>query len=93
MKHFIIVKWKEPAEMKESVNDIQELFNKTLDIDGIHSVTVHPSCSDRANRFDLMIEMDMEADALPAYDACSPHKEWKKEYGEFILQKTIFDCE
>lgn len=91
MKHCIIVKWKEPAEMAGSLSAIQELFDRTLEIEGIHSVTVHPSCSDRSNRHDIMIEMDMEPEALPVYDACAAHKEWKKEYGNFILHKAIFD--
>lgn len=93
MKHYIIVKWKEPAEMAGSLDAIQAIFDKTLEIDGVHSVILHPSCSDRSNRYDLMIEMNMDPEALPAYDACAPHKEWKKDYGEFILQKAIFDCE
>ena len=93
MKHYIIVKWKDPAVMAGKAGEIQELFNDTLSIERINAVTVHPSCSDRSNRHDLMIEMDMDPAALPAYDACTPHKEWKKNYGEFILQKTIFDCE
>ena len=93
MKHYIIVKWKDPAEMAGSAERIQELFDRTLNIEGIHAVNVHPSCSDRANRHDLMIEMIMDQDALPAYDVCEPHKEWKREYGELILHKTIFDCE
>ena len=60
---------------------------------GIWSVVVHPSCSDRANRYDLMIEIGMDPEALPAYDACEPHHVWKEQYGGAIAHKVIFDCE
>ena len=93
MKHFIIVKWKDPAAMKPELPVIEALFRETLSIPGIRSVDVYPSCSDRANRYDLMIEIGMDAEALPAYDACEPHRIWKERYGESIAQKAIFDCE
>ena len=93
MKHFIIVKWKEPQEMKSHTEEIRSLFEKTLDIDGINAVDVYDSCSDRSNRHDLMIEIDMDAEALPAYDKSEPHHEWKASYGDFIAHKTIFDHE
>ena len=93
MKHFIIVKWNDPAAMRPEIPAIGALFGQTLAIPGIHSVDVHPSCSDRANRFDLMIEIEMDAEALPAYDACEPHHMWKEQYGGAIANKVIFDCE
>ena len=93
MKHFIIVKWNDAAKMKAHVKDIEALFKKTLDIPGIHSATVYPSCSDRANRYDLMIEIGMEPTALPVYDDCEPHHIWKDRYGSEIAHKVIFDCE
>ena len=93
MRHFIIVKWQEPEVMKESVGEIQALFDGILEIPGIESVTMHPSCSDRSNRYDLMIEILMAESSLPDYDHCTPHKLWKERYGEKIAHKVIFDCE
>ena len=93
MKHFIIVKWNDPAAMKPEIPAIGALFEQTLAIPGIRSVDVHPSCSDRANRYDLMIEIGMDPEALPAYDACEPHHAWKEQYGGAIAHKVIFDCE
>ena len=40
-----------------------------------------------------MIVIDMDREALAAYDASSPHKRWKEEYGELLLAKAIFDSE
>ena len=40
-----------------------------------------------------MIEMEMEPEALTAYDACEAHKKWKQEYGDLLQKKTIFDSE
>ena len=93
MRHFIIVKWNDPDAMKPAVPAIEALFRETLAIPGIRSVDVYPSCSDRANRYDLMIEIGMDAEALPAYDASAPHHAWKERYGGAIAQKAIFDCE
>jgi hypothetical protein len=93
MRHFIIVKWNDAAKMKARVDEIDALFKKTLEIPGIHSAVVHPSCSDRSNRYDLMIEIGMDAEALPVYDDCEPHHTWKDQYGSEIAHKVIFDCE
>ena len=41
----------------------------------------------------MMIVMDMEKDALPAYDVSGPHLRWKAEYGGIVAKKAIFDCD
>ena len=93
MRHFIIVKWNDKEAMKAKTAQIDALFQKTTEIPGVHAVEIHPSCSDRANRYDLMIEITMDEEALPAYDACEPHHTWKAQYGGEIAHKVIFDCE
>ena len=93
MKHYVIVKFKEGFDFKNRVGDIEEIFKGTLEISGINAVFVKPSNSSRENRYDLMIEIDMESAALPLYDKSAPHLLWKEKYGEFIEKKTIFDCE
>ena len=93
MKHYIIVKWNEPGAMKNETPLIQKLFDGTLSIPGIHSVNVHPSCSDRSNRYDLMIEIDMDREALEAYDSSVWHRQWKEQYGCLLANKAIFDRE
>ena len=40
-----------------------------------------------------MIVLTMDRDALPAYDACEAHHQWKQRYGELIEKKAIFDCD
>ena len=51
------------------------------------------SNSDRENRYDLMIVLDMDKDAPGAYDVSEPHLRWKAEYKDKIKKKAIFDCE
>ena len=51
------------------------------------------SCINRPNRYDLMIVLDMDPEALPAYDVSEPHIRWKTEYGSVVETKAIFDCE
>ena len=36
-----------------------------------------------------MIEMEMDPEALPVYDASATHQEWKARYGKYIQTKTI----
>ena len=93
MKHHIIVKFVEGTEVGALLEPIRELFAPLLELPGIHGLELKPNCIDRPNRCDLMIVLDMDPDALPAYDASEPHQRWKKEYGERIAKKAIFDCE
>lgn len=93
MKHYIIVKFTEGTDYRALERPVRELFELTLSIPGIHGVDVRLSNSDRPNRYDMMIVMDMEKDALRAYDVCEPHLRWKAEYGDRIAKKAIFDCD
>lgn len=94
MKHYIIVKFREEvtkAQKAEMLPRIAELFAKTEQLDGVDKAEVLPNVTDRANRFDLMIVITMSPDALPTYDECVWHKQWKEEYGDLIEKKTIID--
>ncbi len=99
MKHLIIVKFKEnvwnkeDAESRKMLADIREIFDRTKQIEGVHTVNIHENVTPRPNRHDLMIEMEMEPEALPVYDASAPHREWKEKYSGLIQTKTIFDYE
>ena len=93
MKHYIIAKFKDGCDKAAFVQPVRELFEETLAIPGIHAVTVKPCAIDRPNRYDLMIVIDMDREALAAYDASSPHKRWKEKYGELLLAKAMFDSE
>ena len=91
MRHHILVKWKEGV--KPDLAPIRSLFEETLSIPGVHSISLHPNVVDRPNRYDLLILMCMEKDALEVYDASEPHHRWKDAYGDLIEKKAIFDCE
>ena len=93
MKHYILAKFTEGTDTAALVEPVRKIFAETLSIPGIHALAVKPSCSDRANRYDLMIEIGMDAEALPVYDDCEPHHTWKDQYGSEIAHKVIFDCE
>ena len=94
MKHDILVKYK-PEVTKERkaelIPEIAELFGHTKEIPGIHDVTLYPNVVDRENRYDLMIEIDMEREALEAYDNSVWHHQWKEQYGSLLASKAIFD--
>ncbi len=93
MKHHIIVKFTKGTDVKALAGPVRSIFEETLSIPGIHSVDLKMSNSDRENRYDLMIVMDMDKEALPAYDASEPHIRWKTEYGDRVEKKAIFDCD
>jgi len=93
MKHLIIARLKDRQEKEKLVRPVQELFDRLLEMPGIHAVRVLPCSVDLPNRYDLMIEIDMDREALDAYAASEPHLTWKKEYGPLLEAKTIFDYE
>lgn len=96
MLHHIIVKFNDditPERKKEIAAQAAALFEGLKQMPGIHDVALHTSCIDRPNRYDLMIEISMEKDALPSYDDCEIHHKWKTDFGAFIRSKAIFDCE
>ena len=76
MKHYIISKFRPGTPWREYLPEIEAIFARTLTIDGVHGVDIFPSCSERPNRFDLMICMDMDRPFLTTNkkksDASSP---------------------
>ena len=94
MRHYIIAKFKKEVsdeEKRQMLPKIRELFENTLNLEGITAVNVWGNCISRENRFDVMIEITMEESALPSYDACKWHHLWKEEYGPLLESKAIFD--
>ncbi len=93
MKHHIIIKFLDTVSNKdELISHINELFSHAAEMPGIHQVQTFPSCIDRPNRYDLMIQIVMEPDALNEWDSSEIHKKWKADYGKYLAAKTIFDC-
>ena len=93
MQHYIIVKFTDGTDFRALERPVREIFAETLSIPGVHGVDVRLSNSERPNRFDMMIVMDMDRDALPAYDVSAPHLRWKRDYGALVAKKAIFDCD
>ena len=93
MLHHIIVKWKETVQKEEIAKKVRELYADATNIAGVHEVILKDNVTPRDNRYDLMIALDMDEDALVIWDNSELHKQWKAEYGDFIEKKCIFDCE
>lgn len=94
MKHYIIIKWKPEVKASEHFNQgIFDLFQGSLKIVGVHDVTFHRSVIDLPNRYDLMICMEMDREALARFDDSDIHARWKAGYGGYVEAKTIFDCD
>lgn len=94
MKHHIIVKFTDEVADKPALCDeLEALFAEALAVEGIRGVELKRNCVPRANRYDLMIVIELEANALPTWDECAVHKLWKSRYGSLVASKAIFDCE
>lgn len=93
MEHYIIVKFNNKIDFKKSIDPIVKLFEKSLGIEGVDKVEVYTSCIDLDNRYDIMIKMKVTQEGLKNFDNSSIHREWKEQYGKFIINKAIFDCE
>ena len=63
------------------------------DIPGVHGAEVIPNCVDRDNRYDVLIRLDMDREALPLYDVSAMHHRWKDEFTPLLEKKAIFDHE
>ena len=91
MKHCIIVKFIEGFDYKDSLDDIRNIFDGALSVEGIRGYEMKLNCTPKDNRHDIAIIIDMEDDALSNWAPCQPHMTWKKKYTPYILNKTIFD--
>ena len=84
---------KDREDTERFLPDITEIFNRTLEIEGVDDVVIHTTNSTRENRYSIMIEMTLTPEGLERYDVCDAHKLWKSKYGDKLVGKVIFDCE
>ena len=94
MKHCILVKWNEQVSDRQAIAaEVEGLYSGAAEITGVRGVRLLRNCVDRSNRYDLLIELDMEKEALSDWDASALHHRWKEQYGSLIAAKAIFDFE
>ena len=94
MKHYIIAKYNEKVADKAALLPrIREIFSAAASIEGVYGAEVYPCCIERENRYDVMIVIEMEKEALPNYDISEMHHIWKAEFTPLLEKKTIFDHE
>lgn len=94
MRHCILVKFAPGAgDWRQLLPEIRALFEAAAEIPGVHGAQLWPRCVERENRWHLLIRLDMEPEALAAYDASAMHRQWKERFGPLLEQKAIFDYE
>lgn len=95
MKHCILAKFTPEAKAQRAalLPRIREIFSAAADIPGVHGAEVIPNCVDRDNRYDVLIRLDMDREALPLYDVSAMHHRWKDEFAPLLEKKAIFDHE
>ena len=94
MRHMILVKLREDApDAAQAAREIEPLFLRALDIDGVRRVKVTPACITAPNRSDVLIEMELTPEALRRFDASEIHDEWKRRHSPWLESKAIFDGE
>lgn len=94
IRHHIIVKFvPEVVDKAALILEIRQLYAAAEQIEGVDEVWFKENCIDRENRYDLMIVLKMDKEALPNWDASDIYHRWKSEYGHLVAKKAIFDCE
>lgn len=93
MLHHIIVKWNDTVDKKDLAQKVRILYADATKISGVHNVAIKENITPRNNRYDLMIALEMDNDALLTWDNSELHKKWKSEFDSVIEKKCIFDCE
>jgi hypothetical protein len=93
MQHHVIVKFNETVKDKVAMADeIGNLYKGMVGtVEGIHKITYHKNCIDMDNRYDLMVIVDMEKDALEAYSNSPIHDKWLRDYPKYLESKVIMD--
>lgn len=92
MKHCILVKFIKSFDWQSELSKIATIFD-SININGVHKTEYLVNCIDRENRYDLLIRIDMEKEALEKYDMSENHHIWKESYSKYIEKKAIFDYE
>ena len=95
MKHCILAKFTPEAKAQRAalLPRIREIFSAAADIPGVHGAEVIPNCVDRDNRYDVLIRLDMDREALSLYDVSAMHHRWKDEFTPLLEKNAIFDHE
>ena len=94
MEHCILAKFKPEVTDKQALfEQIRSMFSDAEQISGIHGAKIYTNCIDRSNRYDVMIVLDMEREALTIWDDSALHHSWKETFGELLEKKAIFDHE
>lgn len=95
MQHHVIVKFNDKVKDKKAFADeVGNLFKGMVGtVKGVHKVSSHKNCIDMPNRYDLMIIVDMDKDALEAYSNSPIHDNWIKNYPKYLESKVIMDYE
>lgn len=92
MKYLIIVKFKEDVlERKAILTNIENLFKSAEEMEGISHVNLYYNQIPLPNRYDLMIEIEMNKESLALFDHSEVHSIWKETYSKYIQSKVIFD--
>lgn len=92
MKHCVLVKFIKSFDWQSELSKIATIFD-SININGVHKTEYLVNCIDRENRYDLLIRIDMEKEALEKYDMSENHHIWKESYSKYIEKKAIFDYE
>lgn len=96
MHHVMVAKFKPEytkEQIKDMFEDIKKIYDNAKSIPGISDVIYHVNCIDRPNRYDISVSLIMDKEALPKWDNCEWHHQWKDTYGSMLESKCIFDYE
>ena len=92
MKHCILVKFIKSFDWQSELSKIATIFD-SIDINGVHKTEYLVNCIDRENRYDLLIRIDMEKEALEKYDMSEAVKIMYLNLFDYMENPKIIDPE
>ena len=95
MQHHVIVKFNETVRDKIALADEIGTLFKGMEgtVPGVRKVSPHKNCINMSNRYDLMIIVDMDKEALEPYTNSPIHDNWINNYSKYLESKVIMDYE
>lgn len=94
MKHCILAKFTPAAKAQRAalLPRIREIFSAAADIPGVHGAEVIPNCVDRDNRYDVLIRLDMDREALSLYDVSAMHHQRESRHTDSWYAAWFLCC-
>lgn len=91
MEHYMVVKFNKGVDAGELYDEIEDLFSRASDIEGVRKAEVFLSSFRLKDRYDMMIRIRMRKSAVNDFINSSVYRIWEERYVPLIDELTVFD--